>query len=372
MRSRWTGAGAALVAVAASTALIYPLKHIAPVVSLSVVYLLGVLFVSAGWGVVLGVATALASAAAFNYFHLPPTGNFTIAQSEDAVALVVYVIVAVAGSTLAELARSREREAELRREEADRHADTARALLAERDRLMAEAVEAQALRRSDEVKTALLRAVSHDLRTPLTSIITSAEALQAGTVGPGERAELSATVSSEARRLSDMIDKLLDLSRLQGGHAEPHRDWVALDEVIASAVDALAAGAEVQVAIEPALPLVHVDAAQVERALANVLDNAARHSAGRPIRVKAHRRGNEVCVRIVDDGPGIRPGELDRVFEPFWRGDGDAHKGSGLGLAIARGFVEANGGRLAAEPNVGRGAVFVMRLPCEAVPAGVR
>jgi two-component system sensor histidine kinase KdpD len=103
----------------------------------------------------------------------------------------------------------------------------------------------------------------------------------------------------------------------------------------------------------------------------NVLDNCARHSAGRPIRIKALARDATVSIRIVDEGPGIRPGEHDRVFEPFWRGPDD-HKGSGLGLSIARGFVEANGGRLVVEPNVGRGAVFVMRLPVEPVPAAVR
>ena len=425
------GAVVALALVACSTGLIYPLKNVAPVVSLGVVYLVGVLAVAAGWGLALGLATAVASAAAFNYFHIPPTGGFTIARAEDSVALAVYLIVAVAASTLSELARSRRMEAELRREEADLVAETARALLLDagvaeglaqlerrlskmlgvparvadgsvqldgtldpaqearlhqrivpalepliaaaldRDRLLAEAVEAQALRRSDEVKTALLRAVSHDLRTPLTSIIASGEALGSPSLEPSERAELSAAVSGEAKRLASLIDKLLDLSRLQGGHAEPHRDWVAIDEVIRAATAQLPADTDVRLTLEGDLPLVRVDAAQIERALVNVLDNAARLSAGRPIRVKAHRRNDVVTVRIIDEGPGVLPGDHERIFEPFWRSGEDRHKGSGLGLAIARGFVEGNGGRLVSEPLAGTGAVFVVRLPVEPVPAAV-
>jgi two-component system sensor histidine kinase KdpD len=430
LRSKALGALVALGSVALATGLIYPLGEIAPVVSLSVVYLVCVLAVAAGWGLVLGLVTAVASAAAFNYFHIPPTGGFTIGRAEDSVALVVYFIVAIAASTLSELARARRVEAELRREEADLVAETARALLLEagvaeglaqleqrlteigvparlvdgsveirgtldpalqarlqerivpalepliaaaldRDRLLAEAVEAQALRRSDEVKTALLRAVSHDLRTPLTSIIASGEALGSPALEPGERAELSAAVSGEATRLASLIDKLLDLSRLQGGHAEPHRDWVAIDEVIRASAAQLPADTEIRLTFEPDLPLVRVDAAQIERALFNVLDNAARHSAGRPIRVKTHRRNDFVSVRIIDEGPGILPGDHERIFEPFWRSDDAGHKGSGLGLAIARGFVEANGGQLLSEPIAGTGAVFVMRLPVEPVPAAV-
>jgi two-component system sensor histidine kinase KdpD len=453
MRSRPVGVLVAIAFVAASTALIYPLKHAAPVVSLGVVYLVGVLAVAAGWGLLLGLATAVVSGAAFNYFHIPPTGGFTISRAENSVALVVYLIVAVAASTLSEIARARRVEAEARREEADLVAATARDLLLgtgrdsglealgrrltaivgtparvvpgapaggdetplrdadghpvaaleldgapepgqaarlrerivpalepliaaalDRERLLREVVETQALRRSDEVKTALLRAVSHDLRTPLTSIMASGEALGSDALEPEERHELSAAVSGEARRLSDLIDKLLDLSRLQGGSAVPRRDWVALDEVIRAAVAELPAGTPVHLALDPHLPLVRVDAAQLERALVNVLDNAARHSAGRPVHVRAHARGDTLAVRIVDEGPGIAPGLQERVFEPFWRGGdgGGDHHGAGLGLAIARGFVEANGGRLVVEPNVGRGAVFVLRLPVEPVPVAVR
>src|SRR5205814_4852730 len=130
-------------------------------------------------------------------------------------------------------------EAQLRREEADQAAETAQALLDERERLMGELVETEALRRSDEVKTALLRSVSHDLRTPLTSILTAADALASPALEPGEREELASAISDEARRLSDLVDKLLDLSRLQGGHAAPHTDWVAPEDVVRAAVAAL-------------------------------------------------------------------------------------------------------------------------------------
>ena len=244
----------------------------------------------------------------------------------------------------------------------------------DRQRLLRDVVETEALRRSDEIKTALLRAVSHDLRTPLTTIIASSEALASPTLEPAEREELARGVTAEARRLADLIEKLLDLSRLQGGHAEPRRDWVSLEEIARSAAAQLPPGSQVQVSIEPDLPLLRLDAAQIERALVNVLDNAARHSAGRPVRIRGRARADRVLLRIVDEGPGIAPGVRERIFEPFWRGGPaqDDHRGSGLGLAIARGFVQANGGRLVAEPTVGSGAVFVMTFPLEPVPAVAR
>jgi two-component system sensor histidine kinase KdpD len=161
-------------AVAAGTLLVYPLKEVAPAVSLGIVYIPGVLLISTVWGWRLGLVCALLSALAFNWFHIPPTGRFEIAADKDAVALVTFGIVALASSSVAEMARARAAEAERRREETEGVLARLRELSAERDRMEAEAIEAGALRRSDELKTALLRSVSHDLRTPLTSIIAAA------------------------------------------------------------------------------------------------------------------------------------------------------------------------------------------------------
>ncbi len=449
------GIAASLLVVAAATGAIYGLKTLAPVVSLSVVYLPAVLLVSAYWGLTLGLATSLLSAAAFNFFHLPPTGRFTISDSRNWVALGAFMIVAAAVSTVAELARSRALEAERGRAEADLAATLARELLSgsqtadalgvashriaealalpsaavelgvassderrrafalkaadgtqvatllvprdlpveteerlsarvvpalgalvaialRRDALQAEAVETAALRRSDDVKTALLRAVSHDLRTPVTAIVAAGHALGSGSLTREERAELSAAVVDGGGRLASLVDNLLDLSRLQAGGAEPHRDWVSIEDVLEIARDGLTqpAGA-VRLTIDHDVPAVRADAAQLERAFANLLENASRYSAGQPVSVQVRRSGSRVVVYVVDQGPGVQPAERARIFEPFYRGrdtSGDSWTGSGLGLAIAKGFVEANGGTISVESLPGQGSSFIVSLPIEREP----
>jgi two-component system sensor histidine kinase KdpD len=438
------------VAVAVATAAIYPLKAVAPAVSLSVVYLPVVLLVSAYWGLALGLLTSLVSATAFNFFHIPPVGRFTIADGRNWVALAAFTMVAAVVSTMAELARSRALEAERRRAEADLAAGFARELLSgaetaaalgatarrvtealsipsaaivlgavdaserrsavalrgadgeriatllvprdlasetvarlrsrvvpaleavvaialHRDAVQAEAVETAALRRSDELKTALLRAVSHDLRSPVTAIVAAGHALGARSLTGQERGELSAAVVEEGERLSALINKLLDLSRLQAGRAEPRRDWISIEEVLLAARDALPDGAgEVRLAVDPDVPALRADAGQLEQVFSNLLENARRYSDGLPVSVHVRHAGTRVVVRVVDQGPGIGPGERTRIFEPFYRGPQPATrpwKGSGLGLAIAKGFVEANGGSISVESLPGQGTSFVVELP---------
>jgi two-component system, OmpR family, sensor histidine kinase KdpD len=450
------GLAVALAAVTLATAAIYPLEHIAPVVSLSVVYLPAVLLVATYWGMALGLATAFASAAAFNFFHLPPVGRFTIADSRNWVALGAFMVVAIAASTMAELARSRALEAERRRGEADLAAALARELLSgadtptalaasarrvaqalgipsaaielgayagderrealpltsiggeqiatllvprtlasdaartlrahvvpslgalvaialRRDALQAEAVETASLRRSDDVKTALLRAVSHDLRTPLTAIVAAGHALGTDSLTERERAELSAAVVDEGVRLAALVEKLLDLSKLQGGGAEPRADWVSLEDVLVAARDGGGEdGVEVRLTVDPDLPEVRADAAQLERAFANLLENARRYSGGQPVSVHARGTGRQVVVSVVDRGPGIERAELQRIFQPFYRGPraaGEPWTGSGLGLAIAKGFVEANGGTVSVQSLPGQGTSFVVSMPTSERPA---
>jgi two-component system sensor histidine kinase KdpD len=442
-----------IVSVAIATAAIYPLKTVAPVVSLSVVYLPAVLLVSVYWGLALGLGTSLLSAAAFNFFHLPPVSRFTISDSRNWVALAAFVTTAAVVSTIADIARGRTAEAQLRRREADLAAGLARDLLAgaqtvvalrgaarrvaevleipsaaielgdgggmisdrrepvplrdgsgrqiatlvvprdlpggtaerlhthvvpalealvavalQRDAAQAEVVETAALRRSDELKTALLQATSHDLRTPVTAILAAGHALRAGSITPEERSELSEAVVEESERLSALIDKLLDLSRLQAGRAEPRREWTSLEEVVLAAREGLPERIDLRVAIEPDVPVVRADAAQLERVFANLLENAWRYSGGRPVSVHARRTGSRVIVRVVDQGPGIQRSEQARIFEPFYRGSEPAQRrwtGSGLGLAIAKGFVEANGGTISVDSLPGQGTSFVVSFPIE-------
>jgi K+-sensing histidine kinase KdpD len=360
--STWLGIVATLAAVAMGTLLVYPLKSVAPVVSLGIVYLPGILLISIVWGWRLGLVASVLSAAAFNFFQIPPLHRFSIAEEEHWVALAAFAIAAVLSSTVAGLARARAVEAERRRDEADRALAELRALTRERDRMQAEAVEAEALRRSDELKTALLRAISHDLRTPLTSIIAGGSALGSGTLTEEERAELSAAIVGEGNRLSRLVENLLDMSRLEAGKAEPHREPVDLAEVLDAAREGVAGPESIRLAIDPDLPLVEADAAQLERAFANLLENAVRYSDGRPVSARSRLADGNIVVRVVDQGPGIPESEWERIFEPFQRGE-NANTGSGLGLAIARGFVEANGGEIAIESLPGQGTSFVVTLP---------
>jgi K+-sensing histidine kinase KdpD len=360
--STWLGLFATVVAVALGTLLVYPLKSVAPVVSLGIVYLPAILLISIVWGWRLGLLASVASAAAFNFFQLPPLHRFAIADEQNWVALAAFAIAAIVSSTVAELARSRAVEAERGREQADRALVELAALTRERDRMQAEAIEAEALRRSDELKTALLRSISHDLRTPLTSIIAAGSALGSRTLTEEERAELSAAIVGEGNRLSRLVENLLDMSRLEAGKADPHREAVDLAEVLDAAREGATDPGLVRLAIEPDLPMVDADAAQLERAFANLIENAIRYSAGRPVSARSRLVDGKVVVRVVDQGPGIPERDWQRIFAPFQRGD-DAKTGTGLGLAIARGFVEANGGEIAIESLPGQGTSFVVSFP---------
>jgi two-component system sensor histidine kinase KdpD len=349
--------------VALGTLVDYPLTDVAPAVSLGIVYIPGVLLISTVWGWRLGVLAAVASALAFNWFHIPPTGRFDISADRDAVALIVFVIVAVVSSSLGEMARARTAEAERRRLETEAVLAELRELSAERDRMQAEAIGAGALRRSDELKTALLRSVSHDLRTPLTAIIAAGAALDSPSVTAEERGELSAAVVSEGERLSRLVENLIDVSRLESGSAEPRREPVDLLGVFEAARESVGLDGEaVKLSVDPeGAPLV-ADPVQLERAFANLIENGARHGGGRPVLVRARESGGRLVVRVVDQGPGIPEAERERIFEPFYRREGSG-QGIGLGLAIARGFVEANGGAIEVESVPGQGSTFVVAFP---------
>jgi two-component system, OmpR family, sensor histidine kinase KdpD len=244
------------------------------------------------------------------------------------------------------------------------------AVASERERLEREALEAETLRHSDLVKTALLRAVSHDLRSPLTGIDTAVGALRNPTLSLTEddRRELLETIEVESDRLGHLVDDLLDLSRLQAGAAPPRREAWELPDLVREAVEGLNARDRVEVAGER--PIVDVDGGQIQRALANLIENALKFSSpSEPVHVAITATRQEAIARVVDHGPGVPPDELERVFEPFYRAAATARSGAGLGLSIARGFVEANGGRIWAESRPGQGATFAIALPLATVPA---
>jgi K+-sensing histidine kinase KdpD len=356
-----TRVAACVGALALVTAAIALLKTHVPVLSLSVLYLLAVIAVAVAWGSAYAVGVAIASMLAFNFFFLPPLYTLTLQDSRNWFALLVFLVTAVVVSELA--TRSRRRA-----EEAETALQALRELTEERERLAQDALEAEALRRSDALKTALLRAVSHDLRSPLMAILTSAGAHTHDelSLAPNDRRELAETILGEAERLDRLVSNLLDLSRLEAGAAVPEPgDW-PVDDLVLQALDDVESGSRVEVVLpEDVSPLVHADLHQVERIVVNLVENALRYSpADESVRVQVRKAGSEVLVRVVDHGPGIPSGEADRIFEPFQRGSLRVPtRGAGLGLAIARGFAEANGGRVWVESHAGQGATFVLALP---------
>jgi two-component system sensor histidine kinase KdpD len=217
------------------------------------------------------------------------------------------------------------------------------------------------------MKTAVLRAVSHDLRTPLMAILTSASALARDDLqlGREDRRELAATILGEASRLDRLVANLLDLSRLQAGAAQPEPNLWSVDDLVVQALDDVGeAGQRVEVSLQDESPAVRADASQIERVLVNLIENALKYSpASEPVHVHVTATPGEVLVRVVDHGPGVSFAERERIFEPFQRGTDGGVRGAGLGLAIVRGFAEANGGRVWAESRRGQGATFVLALP---------
>jgi two-component system sensor histidine kinase KdpD len=242
------------------------------------------------------------------------------------------------------------------------------ALAVERRRLRAEAAAAEGLAEANELRTALLAAVSHDLRTPLASIKASVTSLLQPdvTLAEASRGELLETIDEETDRLNSLVGNLLDMSRLQTGALELVWRDVGLDEVVPGALQGLGDTAgRVLVDVPETLPRVHADVALLERAVANVIANALHASpADRPIRVFAGAIQGRVELTIADEGPGIPPDKRAEVFRPFQRlGDSSHGDGVGLGLAVAKGFVEAMHGELSIEDTPGGGTTVVVDLP---------
>ncbi|GBD12376.1 Sensor histidine kinase ResE [bacterium HR24] len=241
----------------------------------------------------------------------------------------------------------------------------------ERLRLRREATEAEILRRTDELKSALLSAVSHDLRTPLATISAAADSLLQQDVdwSPEERAAFARDIAEEARRLGRLVDNLLDLSRIEGGKLHPQKAWHDLRGLVEEVLDRLrpvTARHRVTVEMPDDLPPLLLDYVEIAQVLSNLIENATKHTPpGTEITISGARIDGEVQVEVADRGPGLPPEALGRVFEPFYRldGQGAQSRGSGLGLAVAKGLVEAHGGRMWAENRPGGGARFIFTLP---------
>ena len=242
----------------------------------------------------------------------------------------------------------------------------------DRERLRTQAAQAEALAEGNRMRTALLAAVSHDLRTPLASIKASVSSLRQTDVAWTEADEeaLLATIEENADRLDGLIGNLLDMSRLHTGSLQPFLRPITIDEVAPIALRGLDAPANVRFEVPDGMPLVLADPGLLERVLANLFSNALHHStAARPPSLQAHRKDDTVILEVVDHGPGVPDGLKTEIFEPFRRFD-DRKVGVGLGLAVAKGFTEAMGGAIVAADTPGGGLTVRITLPVASATAG--
>jgi two-component system sensor histidine kinase KdpD len=253
------------------------------------------------------------------------------------------------------------------------------ALALERLSLQREATEAEVLRRTDELRMALLNAVSHDLRTPLSSIMASAGSLRQRDVSwtEAQRGEFAEAIENEAQRLDRLVGNLLDLSRIEAGSIRPEKSWYDLGSLInevAGRLRTVTAGHKLVVDVPDGLPPVLFDYVEIDQVLSNLIENAVKYApSGAEIYVAARTAGDEVQVEVADRGPGIPEGAIPRLFDAFFRAsDSGPPKGSGLGLAVARGLVEAHGGCIRVENRQGGGARFVFTLPLQVPETGSR
>ena len=365
-RPWWAGAGRGLLLVAGLSTALLPLRDDLGRATPALLMVLAVVAAGLAGGVRASVVTAVVAAAAFNLVFIPPYLTLKVTAGEDWVALGVFLAVALAVGLLMTAQVERRRAAEAREADLARLNEQLQASAAERDRLLAEASRAQVLERVDEERAALLRSVSHDLRTPLATIRAVASALRDGVAyDDATRTELLASVCDEAERLDRIVANLLSMSRIEAGAFQPERQAVDVDELVRDRVRRmkdLFRKVRVQVDLPTGLPLVDGDYSQLDQVFTNLLENAARHAPpGSFLRVSGRRLGEVVEVRVSDEGIGVPDWERTKVFEPFRRGERSGS--SGVGLAICKAVVDAHAGTLAVERTPGGGATFVVCLP---------
>jgi two-component system sensor histidine kinase KdpD len=345
---RWrslAGYAWAAVAVAACTLAGLAMRGRFDVVNIAMVYVLAVVVVALRHPHGPAIATSIASVVVFDVLFVPPYGTLTVQDAQYVLTFAIMVTVALVVSRLV---------ARIRREAA---AKAGLALEAETER----------------IRSTLLASISHDLRTPLAVMAGASSSLaeSGDRLPPDERRALAASVFRQARAMADYVAKILQMTRLDAGAIAPSRDWSSLAEIANATLDRLAerlARHRVVVELAPDLPLVRVDAALIDQALGNLVENAAGHTPpDTVIRVRARRVGDEAVVTVEDYGDGLSERDAERVFAKFERGTGAAG-GPGLGLAICRSIVRLHGGRAWAERLPEGGTAFHFSVPLESPP----
>jgi two-component system sensor histidine kinase KdpD len=366
--------GGALLAIACATGLFVPFRAHVNVTTVAVALLLAILFVAIAFGSKPALVASVCAMLCFNFFFLPPYHTFTIADPQNWVALSAFFITAVVVGQLSARAKHRADEAEAGRKEIRRLYD-------ELQEAFERASEAEATKRSERLKSALLDAVTHDIRTPLTSIKASATLLLEDRDETESTAKLSdedqyamlEVIEHSANRLDRFVEGIVDLARIDAGDISLHRNWGAVEDIIDAALAQavpLTRKHHINVSVAEELPVIRVDARTVAEVIYTLLDNASKYSpSGTTITINARREADDViAISVEDEGGGIPPHARELVFAKFYRGGGETvsstRTGIGMGLAIAKGIVEAHGGRIWIEdPASGRGARIVFTVP---------
>ncbi|HQR32461.1 MAG TPA: DUF4118 domain-containing protein [Blastocatellia bacterium] len=366
----------AVACVATVTTALAPFHNQFSSTTVALALLLVVLFAATGWGSRPALVAAILGVLCFNFFFLPPIHTFTIADPQNWIALAVFLITAVTAGQLSARAKRRAEEAEAGKREIER-------LYQEYKIASEQAKQAEVFRQSEQLKSALLDAVTHDMRTPLTSIKASATTLLADLQGEENsddpvkldaegRAELLEVINEETDRLNRFVENMVELARLEAGELRLRRRWGSVEEIVALArnrASELTAKHPIELAIETELPSARVDANLLAEVLYSLIDNAAKYSpAGSPIKIRARRGEDEMVLLTVEDqGPGIPPETRARVFDKFFRvtnNSANSPGGLGMGLAIAHGIVDAHGGRIWIESGEqGRGTKVMLLIP---------
>lgn len=369
----------ALVVVCAATVVLRSFGDHINSTTVALTFLLLVLFLANAWGPKPAVLASIVAAASFNYFFLPPVGTFIISDPHNWVAIIAFLLTAVTVGQLSARAKQRTEEAEAGKLEIER-------LYEELRDAFERASHAEALRQSEKLKSALLDAVTHDLRTPLTSIKASITTLLDEVRGRTDanlsvalddesKIEMMEVIDEESDRLNRFIGGLIELARIEAGEMHLRRRWGTIDEITSAALqraESITRDHHVEVNIETDLPVVRVDERAVSEVVYTLVDNAAKYSPkGTTIRITAQRYDDGMIKMVVEDcGEGVPVDLRERVFDKFFRatrdGDISTHRpsGTGMGLAIAKGIVEAHGGKIWIESGTGgKGTRVVFILP---------
>lgn len=357
---RWVGYCGSLLGAAVVTSLLGPFREHVSSTTVALAFLLVVLFVAILWGSRPALLASVLGVVCFNFFFIPPVYTFTIADPQHWVALAVFFITAVTVGQLSAQARERAREAESQRSEIKR-------LYEDLQEAFDRASEAEAVKRSERLKSALLDAVTHDIRTPLTSIKASATLLledresseQGQKLSSDEQRAMLKVITHGADRLDRFVEGIVDLARIEAGDMKLYRNWGAVDDIIEAALaqaEPLTRQHKIRVSVEDDLPVVRVDARAVAEVIYTLIDNAAKYSPPETlIAIEANRIADDTIeIAVEDQGPGIPAHLRERVFERFYRATtieavAGQTSGIGMGLAIARGIVEAHSGRIGIE-----------------------